>query len=514
MRVKQLLLLSSAFLALSTTSVLAQGEAGNASSATVTINNKFNVATYYDNRSFIVPEGLTGYIVRNHGLNEKGNRVIVADKWYTSGEIVPANTGVILRGSKNGNYTLQYTEKEGKEAVDNFLRGSVTKETVNGGQIYYMLTEFTDEEHVVFKRLESTAENQANRAYVAIPINTITIGSLGVSTYYNSSSYKLPEGLNAGVVRNYGRLKGQENRDLKIQYIYKNNAVIPDSTGVILNGKPGKYALEAVYSEEESPKDNFLRGSDAAAPLEGSNADIYYQLTGNNGSVYFQRLKPTALNNANKAYVAIPTFEISVSQVGVSSFYDGEAYQLPEGLEGGIVKTNKTELDKPIEVTAYYDYKADDVIPAATGVLLRGEEGKYTLEQVYSEKASPADNELRGSEVKEMTKGNEGDVFYGMFANKEMNGVVFRYVNEGGAAFENTAHKAYLATPKHNAASNGVSEVSLKFADNTVSGIEGVQTNNTTSNAIYRIDGTRVQAENIDDLPSGIYIVNGKKIIK
>ena len=45
-------------------------------------------------------------------------------------------------------------------------------------------------------------------------------------------------------------------------------------------------------------------------------------------------------------------------------------------------------------------------------------------------------------------------------------------------------------------------------------GINGVKADKTidTSNGIYNLSGMRMQAKSLDDLPQGVYIVNGKKI--
>ena len=47
-------------------------------------------------------------------------------------------------------------------------------------------------------------------------------------------------------------------------------------------------------------------------------------------------------------------------------------------------------------------------------------------------------------------------------------------------------------------------------------GINKVQDDNTidTSKGIYNLNGVRMQAKSLEELPSGLYIVNGKKIVK
>ena len=52
--------------------------------------------------------------------------------------------------------------------------------------------------------------------------------------------------------------------------------------------------------------------------------------------------------------------------------------------------------------------------------------------------------------------------------------------------------------------------------EGTTTAIDDVEADNTlnTSNAIYDINGKRLPATSLDELPAGIYIVNGKKIVK
>ena len=52
--------------------------------------------------------------------------------------------------------------------------------------------------------------------------------------------------------------------------------------------------------------------------------------------------------------------------------------------------------------------------------------------------------------------------------------------------------------------------------EGTTTGIDDVEADNTlnTSNAIYDINGKRLPATSLDELPSGLYIINGKKVVK
>ena len=86
-------------------------------------------------------------------------------------------------------------------------------------------------------------------------------------------------------------------------------------------------------------------------------------------------------------------------------------------------------------------YTAGDIIPAGTALLVEGTEGVYDPVVAVSDEAAP-DNLLKGSDVAETTTG--GDKYYKL-ANDPVDGLGFYWAEDGGAAFTNGAHKAYLA---------------------------------------------------------------------
>ena len=53
----------------------------------------------------------------------------------------------------------------------------------------------------------------------------------------------------------------------------------------------------------------------------------------------------------------------------------------------------------------------------------------------------------------------------------------------------------------------------LEYQANIVDGISAVSTDGTLQ-PVYRMDGSRVNARNLRNLPAGAYIIGGKKVIK
>jgi hypothetical protein len=148
----------------------------------------------------------------------------------------------------------------------------------------------------------------------------------------------------------------------------------------------------------------------------------------------------------------------------------------------------------------------DDIIPAGTGVVLNGEQGSYDFVVKYVNLAAPENNLLKGSDEAAMTEG--GDKYYKLTVKN--GNVGFYWGAEEGGAFENGAHKAYLAVPA--GASNakffilGTAEGLVSEDGGIVDGINEVKAE--SKQEYYNLNGTRVNT-----LRKGIYIVGGKKVV-
>lgn len=91
-------------------------------------------ATYYDDRAYRIPEGLSGKIIVGIRQNQ-----LIADTCYQAGDIVPACTGVILFGEP-GDYELTYVDTPLPSPAENLLNGSVFASMTAGGDLYYKLS--------------------------------------------------------------------------------------------------------------------------------------------------------------------------------------------------------------------------------------------------------------------------------------------------------------------------------------------------------------------------------------
>ena len=194
----------------------------------------------------------------------------------------------------------------------------------------------------------------------------------------------------------------------------------------------------------------------------------------------------------------LPNF--SISSVGYATYFTDHAFIMPEGVEGGII----TAVDGQT-LSIDYRYAPGDVVPAQTGLLLRGEQGVYRYNTTQTDLVAPAENMLTGLLVDGETTA-EGDVLYYKLANDATDGLGFYWGAADGGAFYIAANKAYLAVPK----AMGVRGFSLQ--DIATTGITNVA-HRPLQKGIFDLHGRCINVTDVNLLKQGVYIVNGKKMI-
>lgn len=136
----------------------------------------------------------------------------------------------------------------------------------------------------------------------------------------------------------------------------------------------------------------------------------------------------------DKSAVVMPS--INISSVGTSTYYVGAPFTMPAGVTGKTISAADNGA-----LTYGETYNAGDDVPAGTALLVSGAEGKYEPVLATVETSAP-ENLLKGSDVAATTEG--GDKYYKL-ANDSEKGLGFYWGAAEGAAFQNGAHKAYLA---------------------------------------------------------------------
>lgn len=248
-----------------------------------------------------------------------------------------------------------------------------------------------------------------------------------------------------------------------------------------------------------------LSWSAAATTLRFTgNGQRYIEHSANDDwRAYVDKTTATSLKFYKKVEVSFTS--VNISAAGYGTFYTDGNFVMPFGLEGAVVGGVKNDG----RLSIAYCYAAGDIVPARTGLLLRGAQGKY--QAVYTEQAAkPVDGEnfLKGSVEAALTEGDDCD-FYKLSYNSENAGELgFYYGAEGGAPFMNGAYKAYLALPRTlNAPSLGFS-----LDAGTSSGIALRPTVNGVS-AIYDLGGRQLYGVSSKSIGKGVYLIDRKKVI-
>ena len=215
---------------------------------------------------------------------------------------------------------------------------------------------------------------------------------------------------------------------------------------------------------------------------------------------------PNGIKNTSKVY---GLWNLSISDAGYSTYFTNVAFEAPADVEVGIV----TGVEGNALTIDWTKYSAGKTVPANTGVLVKGNKGDYPYVIVNSSALTPANNVLKGSVAAEQTAGTNCK-FYKLSMDNSSKNLGFYWGAADGAAFKNAANKAYLAVP------NAVAANLFGFViegDGTT-GIESVEQAQKLVD-VYTIDGMLVQKQvkanqALNGLRKGIYIVNGKKVIK
>ena len=244
----------------------------------------------------------------------------------------------------------------------------------------------------------------------------------------------------------------------------------------------GEISLNAYCGKEVQIAFNYMCTEDVASAWEIKN-------------VIIKKAEPT-------------TFTISVSDAGYATYFTNQAWVVAENMKAGIVTGVENK-----NLTIDWKYAAGSVVPANTAVLIQADAKEYVCEVSNSEEEAPANNLLKGSTTAATTEG-ENCLFYKLSYDNGSKNLGFYWAAENGAAFQNEANKAYLALTT--TVAKNVRGFGLE-GDGTT-GIGQIVNGETLVN-VYTIDGIIVrkqvkESQALNGLKKGIYIVNGKKVIK
>ena len=203
----------------------------------------------------------------------------------------------------------------------------------------------------------------------------------------------------------------------------------------------------------------------------------------------------------------LPDVQLSVGKTGYATlYYSNFDLVVPENTEAYTFRSENGALMESVR------YDEGEVIPAGEAVVV------YTINDVpctlnfrkfIANVARDASSQLAGTDEEVLIAQDDACYFYGLSLNSgnDINSVGFYWMVDGGAAFTNGAHKAYLKIPTSEF--EGAQPVRGFAFKGTTTGVESVESSNNAPQAIYDLTGRRVSKAE-----KGIYIINGKKVIK
>ncbi len=222
------------------------------------------------------------------------------------------------------------------------------------------------------------------------------------------------------------------------------------------------------------------------------------------GNIY--TLKVTNPNNTQIAKIVVYAKDETIAgainiatEEGYGTFYTDKNYVLPQGLTA----FGYTSIDVNNTLTKSVEYVAGDIVPANTAVVVKGAKGSYNYyntEEIATKIIEK--NLLKGVTTDTRIEAASGVKRY-ILTRADDGILAFYRTNTGNINVK--ANRAYLEVPTAMA----VASFSL---EGTATGINNAVTT-AAKQGIYTISGVRLNATTTKELPAGIYIVDGKKVI-
>lgn len=330
--------------------------------------------------------------------------------------------------------------------------------------------------------------------------------------------------INSTVAGNKGgaQVLGRKDADIRIA----NSIIVGDGTtpAISLQDKPKQvlskgYNIIGMYKVGTAPTSawmtsDFVSDNNTLSSIFGSNTVAEGPVAAPYGATQVQIENIAAswsqdlkqdINGVSRGDIAVPGAVVAeplkgkfeITDAKYATYYHDFGYMMPEGVKGGVVTDAKVEGT----LVVAYKYGSGSVVPAKSALLLNGAKNDYEVALKLEETTEDV-NLLKGTSDESQTTSDEAGVKFYKFANDKDKGIGFYWGAENGAAFTNSANKAYLVVAGEASAAKGFA---LGGVD---TGIKEVTEVGKMAGKIYNLQGMQQKG-----LQKGICIVNGKKFV-
>lgn len=413
------------------------------------------------------------------------------------------NTGYIVAGATAGTYTITATVAEN----ENFTSASATC------PLTVKAPSFNIAAPTYYKKITSTDELAVGGTYLIVcegakKALSATVSTVGYTqgennTVTNETAATLGEFELIGTDENY---KGAPLYEFLVDNKYLSGTT--STTISLATSVSDKTKWIVDFDEDGNVEiDNYstVTASTPRGLLFQTGQTIKHYAISNRGSSNFPALQ---------LYQKVTDLAISTLTNGYATFVTDVPYVMPKGACGYAV----TVAPHVGVITKTEAYTEGSQVPAQTALLIGGASGTNYYPAVLKEDVAATysgENYMEGKRTADGYTDSQrgGDVYYYKLAlnsaSKPKPG--FYYGATDGAAFQLTKPTtAYLAVPKNITPVNGY----LIDFDGEETGISTIApTNGNANGAIYNLNGIRM-TQTLRNLPKGVYIVNGKKVIK
>ena len=193
------------------------------------------------------------------------------------------------------------------------------------------------------------------------------------------------------------------------------------------------------------------------------------------------------------------THTLTVSDAGYATLMLAFDAEIPAGVECYYATATEGDVLKLAQVEG-------NVLPANTPVIVKAAADDYAFTSTDATATAPEGNLLSGTLYTKNVTPAKNTTYYVLANGKEGVGLYPDALSEG--IFRNNANKAYLPVVVESGSTAPSYSFNFDWAGTTA--IEGVTAEGAENGAIYDITGRRVKAITAP----GIYIVNGKKVVK
>lgn len=454
-------------------------------------------ATYYNGTTpYTMPQGLTGIIVTGN----EGTTLTLTDQ-YQSGDYVPAGTPLLLKGAE-GSYTLanpftETTTVEVKQSTGSFTPASGTYHATWTATNEPQVTISTGANNMKFDaqgNIEAYSGSAKSSVYtISAPAGYYLVNStLTAKTAVSGMTVTLTTGdktyavsndaqtINLGATNTF-TLSG-ENKGVTLSDFTLTLAKL--TTTVSVNKNTGSFAGDGTYHR------TWTATNDPKITVAHSGRNnMTYDTTDGNIVAY-------SGNPADGSYriTAPPGYTVTGFSFAAKNKQSGQSVT---------VTVNDTAYTMTDEAQTITGTNSFTVTGANTGAVLSA----FTVTVTKTAPTAATGNLLKGTDEAALTTATGDNNFYKLSLDDETKSKVgFYWGATDGGAFQNGAHRAYLALPKSSSA-----RIKGFALEGSVTGIAGITTTETANKAVYTLDGRRVS--NGTQLPAGLYIVGGKKVI-